>query len=104
MSQPTLSQLQIEHSELGRWLSLAGASNFPQHAAKLARLEAVWFEMQTRFPEFVAKTNRREAWLAERARILREGSFSEMKQADAILELPLTDFWPSQAVELADAA
>lgn len=104
MSQPTLSQLQIEHSELTRWLSLAGASNFPQHAAKLARIEAVWTDMQARFPEFVAKTLRRDAWLAERARILREGFFSDLKKADAILELPLADFMPVQAVALAHAA
>lgn len=54
-----LSELILEHAELGRWLNLPYAEMWPdQHAEKSARIKAVWQTIRRRFPEYAAKQMR----------------------------------------------
>lgn len=55
-----LSELVMEHAELGRWLDLPFADHWAeQHADKSARIKAVWQTIKRRFPEYAAKQLRK---------------------------------------------
>lgn len=60
-------------------------------AANEAREEAAyaWNELARHYPEYCARLSRRAAWRKERERLMPRPA-----GADAILEQPLTDFWP----------
>lgn len=60
-------------------------------AANEARERAAdaWAELSRHYPEYVASLNRRAAWRKERERLM-----PNPREADYILDRPLTDFWP----------
>lgn len=90
LARAPLSALVMEHDRLNRLVNLPG--HWP--ADHEARMGAIWTEIGRRFPEYRAAQKRLAAYRAERERLIRAGESS--KDADAILDRPLSEFMGSK--------